>query len=177
MNQTGFLITKTETKNSLVIKKYICTPLIQALFENNNISEDFALIKYGDENAFRFLYVETNMKFYAFMPTAKNKVIKERQTSFQLNLSENFSSSMSFDKERESKDEKIIFYINLLKSMFRIEMILPENGLIGYITRENLKKILKYLSNSTRLLQFLSDHMSLNYDDVTVINGKKYLIN
>ena len=177
MNQTGFLITKTETKNSLVIKKYICTPLIQALFENNNISEDFALIKYGDENAFRFLYVETNMKFYAFMPTAKNKVIKERQTSIQLNLSENFSSTMSFDKERESKDEKIIFYINLLKSMFRIEMILPENGLIGYITRENLKKIFKYLSNSTRLLQFLSDHMSLNYDDVTVVNGKKYLIN
>ena len=177
MNQTGFLITKTETKNSSVIKKYICTPLIQALFENNNISEDFALIKYGDENAFRFLYVETNMKFYAFMPTAKNKIVKERQTSIQLNLSENFSSSISLDKEKESKDEKIIFYINLLKSMFRIEMILPENGLIGYITRENLKKIFKYLSNSTRLLKFLSDHMSLNYDDVTVVRGEKYLIN
>ena len=61
--------------------------------------------------------------------------------------------------------------------MFRIEMILPDNGLIGYITRENLKKIFKYLSNSDRLLQFLSDHMSLNYDDVTVVRGKKYLIN
>ena len=174
MNQTGFLITKTETKNSSVIKKYICTPLIQSLFENNNISEDFALIKYGDENAFRFLYVETNMKFYAFMPLAKNKN-KEKQTSIQLNLSENFSSSINLEKE--SKDEKILFYVNLLKSMFRIEMILPDNGLIGYITRENLKKIFKYLSNSDRLLQFLSDHMSLNYDDVTVVRGKKYLIN
>jgi len=174
LNQTGFLITKTETKNSITIKKYICTPLIQSLFENNNISEDFALIKYGDENAFRFLYVETNMKFYAFMPLAKNKN-KEKQTSIQLNLSENFSSSINLEKE--SKDEKILFYVNLLKSMFRIEMILPDNGLIGYITRENLKKIFKYLSNSDRLLQFLSDHMSLNYDDVTVVRGKKYLIN
>ena len=174
LNQTGFLITKTETKNSITIKKYICTPLIQSLFENNNISEDFALIKYGDENAFRFLYVETNMKFYAFMPLAKNKN-KEKQTSIQLNLSENFSSSINIEKE--SKDEKILFYINLLKCMFRIEMILPDNGLIGYITRENLKKIFKYLSNSDRLLQFLSDHMSLNYDDVTMVRGKKYLIN
>ena len=149
MNQTGFLIIKSETKNSLTIKKYFCTPLIQSLFENNNISEDFALIKYGDENAFRFLYVETNMKFYAFMPTPKIRT-KERQTSIQLNLSENFSSSILLEKE--SKDEKILFYVNLLKSMFKIEMILPDNGIIGYITRENLKKIFKYLSTSTRLL-------------------------
>ena len=54
---------------------------------------------------------------------------------------------------------------------------LNQCGLIGYIARENLKKIFKYLSTSTRLLQFLSDHMSLNYDDVTVVRGKKYLIN
>ena len=56
-------------------------------------------------------------------------------------------------------------------------MILPDNGLIGYITRENLKNIFKHLPDSGRLLQFLSDHMSLNYDDVTTIGDKKYLIN
>ena len=61
--------------------------------------------------------------------------------------------------------------------MFTIEMILPDNGLIGYITRENLKKIFKQLTNSNRLLQFLSDHMSLNNDDVTDVGDKKYLIN
>ena len=60
--------------------------------------------------------------------------------------------------------------------MFKIEMILPENGLIGVITRENLKKIFKK-SSSERLLQFLSDHMSLNNDDVTDVGDKKYLIN
>jgi hypothetical protein len=175
MNQTGFLITKSENKNSKIIKKYICSPLIQSLFENNNIAEDYNIFMYGDENAHRFLYVETNMKFYAFLPDAK-KIKIERQSSINLNFSESFSF-YSTEKEKEAKDEKVNFYINLLKWMFKIEMILPENGLIGYITRENLKKIFKYLSNSTRLLQFLSDHMSLNYDDVTVINGKKYLIN
>ena len=173
MNQTGFLIIKTETINNKTIKKYYCTPLIQSLFENNNISEDFALLKYGDENAHRFLYVETNMKFYAFMPTAK--MPKKDQTSLQLNMSENFTSSSYLEKE--SKDEKNIFYVNLLRNMFRIEMILPDNGLIGYITRENLKNIFKHLPDSGRLLQFLSDHMSLNYDDVTTIGDKKYLIN
>ena len=172
MNQIGFLIIKSENKNSKVIKKYFCTPLIQSLFENNNISEDYNLCMYGDENAHRFLYVETNMKFYAFMPDAK-KIKIERQTPMNLSMSESISSSFN---EKEVKDEKINFYINLLKWMFKIEMILPENGLIGYITRENLKKIFKK-SSSERLLQFLSYHMSLNYDDVTVINNQKYLIN
>lgn len=139
MNQIGFLIIKSENKNSKVIKKYFCTPLIQSLFENNNISEDYNLCMYGDENAHRFLYVETNMKFYAFMPDAK-KIKIERQTPMNLSMSESISSSFN---EKEVKDEKINFYINLLKWMFKIEMILPENGLIGYITRENLKKIFK----------------------------------
>lgn len=175
MNQIGFLIIKTENKNSKIIKKYFCTPLIQSLFEeNNNISEDFALLKYGDENANRFLYVETNMKFYAFMPEAKKKK-KERQTSFIFSLSENFSTSSILEKD--TKDEKNLFYINLFKNLFKIEMILPENGLIGYITRENIKNIIKNLKKSDKLLQFLSDHMSLNYDDVTTVNGTKYLIN
>jgi hypothetical protein len=180
MNQTGFLIMKPETKNGKIIKKYFCTPLIQSLFENNNISEDYSLIKYGDENANRFLYVETNMKFYAFMPEL-NKKKKEKQTALFLGISEmNSSTNLSniIEKEpKESKDERVLFYINLLKSMFTIEMILPDNGLIGYITRENLKKIFKQLTNSNRLLQFLSDHMSLNNDDVTDVGDKKYLIN
>jgi len=174
MNQTGFLLIKSENKNSKVIKKYFCSPLIQSLFENNNITEDYNLSMYGDENANRFLYVETNMKFYAFLPDAK-KIKTEKQYSMNLSMSETFSVS-NIDKEKESKDEKVNFYINLLKWMFKIEMILPENGLIGVITRENLKKIFKK-SSSERLLQFLSDHMSLNYDDVTVIKNKKYLIN
>ena len=175
MNQIGFLIIKTENKNSKTIKKYFCTPLIQSLFEeNNSISEDYALLKYGDENANRFLYVETNMKFYAFMPEAKKKR-KEKQTSFNFSLSENFSSSSLLEKD--TRDERNLFYINLFKNLFKIEMILPENGLIGYITRENIKNILKNLKKSDKLLQFLSDHMSLNYDDVTTLNGIKYLIN
>ena len=174
MNQTGFLLIKSENKNSKVIKKYFCTPLIQSLFENNNITEDYNLFMYGDENANRFLYVETNMKFYAFLPDAK-KIKMEKQTSMNLSISESFSVS-NLEKEKEAKDEKVNFYINLLKWMFKIEMILPENGLIGFITRENLKKIFKK-SSSERLLQFLSDHMSLNYDDVTVIKNNKYLIN
>ena len=175
MNQIGFLIIKIENKNSKTIKKYFCTPLIQSLFdENNSISEDYSLLKYGDENANRFLYVETNMKFYAFMPEAKKKK-KEKQTSFNFSLSENFSSTSLMEKD--TRDERNLFYINLFKNLFKIEMILPENGLIGYITRENIKNIIKYLKKSDKFLQFLSDHMSLNYDDVTTVNGKKYLIN
>ena len=174
MNQTGFLLMKSENKNGKVIKKYFCSPLIQSLFENNNIAEDYNVFMYGDENAHRFLYVETNMKFYAFLPDAK-KIKIERQSSINLNFSESFSF-YSTEKEKEVKDEKVNFYINLLKWMFKIEMILPENGLIGYITRENLKKIFKK-ATSERLLEFLSDHMSLNNDDVTVIKNKKYLIN
>ena len=54
-------------------------------------------------------------------------------------------------------------------------MILP-NLLIGYITRESLKRIFKDVKSES-ILQFLSDHMSLKSDDVTEINGKKYLIN
>ena len=174
MNQTGFLIIKTENKNYTTIKKYFCTPLIQTLFENNNISGDFALLKYGDENAYRFLYVETNMKFYAFMPQMKTKK-KEKLTSIQLNLSENYSFSSIIEKE--SKDELINYYIKLLHLMFRIEFILPDNGIIGYITRENIYNIIKHITSSENLLQFLSDHMSLNYDDVTKVKGKSYLIN
>ena len=186
MNQTGFLLIKEEKKdNSNTIKKYFCTPLIQSLFDNNNISEDYAIIKYGDENAERFLYVETNMRFYAFMPQVKSKKKGQlSQTSFNLNLNENSSSfftendSSNFNKEnnKDTKDEKINFYINILKSLFKIEMKFPENGLIGYITRDNLRKILKN-ADSVSIMQFLSDHMSLNYDDVTTIDGKKYLIN
>ena len=61
--------------------------------------------------------------------------------------------------------------------MFRIEFILPDNGIIGYITRENIYNIIKHITSSENLLQFLSDHMSLNYDDVTKVKGKSYLIN
>ena len=144
------------------------------------------MIKYGDENAERFLYVETNMRFYAFMPQPKNKKKEKGQTqstqsSINLSLNEISNSSIFSELEsnkdnKEIKDEKINFYINLLKAIFKIEMKLPENGLIGYITRDNLRKILKN-SDSSFILQFLSDHMSLNYDDVTTIDGIKYLIN
>ena len=172
MNQTGFISIKEE--KNLNIKKYFCTPLIQSLFDNNNISEDYAIMKYGDENADRFLFVETNMRFYAFMPQIKNKK-KSNQTSINLSLNENYTLS-SFGLDKDNKDEKVNFYVNLLKAIFKIEMIFPDNGLVGYITRENIKKILKN-SDSLSILQFLSDHMSLNYDDVTTIKGKKYLIN
>ena len=131
-------------------------------------------MKYGDENADRFLFVETNMRFYAFMPQIKNKK-KSNQTSINLSLNEN-STLTNFGLDKDNKDEKVNFYVNLLKAIFKIEMIFPDNGLVGYITRENIKKILKN-SDSLSILQFLSDHMSLNYDDVTTIKGKKYLIN
>ena len=49
------------------------------------------------------------MKFYAFMPLAKNKN-KEKQTSIQLNLSENFSSSINLEKNQKMKK----FYFMLI---------------------------------------------------------------
>ena len=48
--------------------------------------------------------------------------------------------------------------------------------LIGYITRECLRNLFKEVKSES-ILQFLSDHMSLKSDDVTEVNGKKYLIN
>ena len=90
-------------------------------------------MKYGDENADRFLFVETNMRFYAFMPQIKNKK-KSNQTSINLSLNEN-STLSSFGLDKDNKDEKVNFYVNLLKAIFKIEMIFPDNGLVGYITR------------------------------------------
>ena len=165
MNQTGFLIVKEDEKS----KKYTCTPLIQCLFENNNLSKNYSLIRYGNENGDRFLFVETNMKFYAYIPYIK-------KNTKSLNLQEfNSSSTLKEEKEGKKQDQKTIFNINLLKTLFKIEMILP-NLLIGYITRESLKRIFKDVKSES-ILQFLSDHMSLKSDDVTEINGKKYLIN
>ena len=66
MHQTGYLIIKQDkTDEKKITKKYCSTPLIQCLFENNNISKAYSILKYGDENAERFLFVETNMRFYA----------------------------------------------------------------------------------------------------------------
>ena len=48
--------------------------------------------------------------------------------------------------------------------------------LIGYITRDCLRKLFKDIK-SEYILQFLSDHMSLKSNDVTEVKGKKYLIN
>lgn len=175
MNQTGFLIIKDDDnkKNS---KKYFCTPLIQGLFENNDLSKNYSLIRYGDENAERFLFVETNMKFYAYMPYNKKSNKNKENPNNSLSLMD-FSSSTTIREEKEDKkqDYRTQFNINLLKTLFKIEMILP-NMLIGYITRERLKRLFKN-AKSDSILQFLSDHMSLKSDDVTEVRGKKYLIN
>jgi hypothetical protein len=175
MNQTGFLIEKKD--KSLKQKKYFCTPLIQCLIEYNNISKNYSLIKYGDENAERFLFVETNMKFYAYMPYNKNSNNNQNLSLNALSSINSSMSSISAENEDNSIDYKKLFNTNLLTTMFTIEMILP-NMLIGYITRENLRKLYKNSdSNCEKFLKFLSDHMSLKYDDVTEINGNKYFIN
>ena len=172
MNQTGFIIIKEDkTKKE---KKTCCTPLIQCLFENNNITKNYSLLKYGDENAERFLFVETNMKFYAYLSYIKKT--QKNKDNLSLNLSDTFtSSSIKEEKEEKTQDQKTIFNINLLKTIFNIEIRLP-NMIIGYITRDNLRKLFKDIK-SELILQFLSNHMSLKYDDVTEVNGKKYLIN
>ena len=176
MDQTGFLIIKDDKVKGQ--KKIYCTPLIQCLFENNNISKNYSLLKYDDENAERFLFVETNMKFYAYLPYVKKAPKNNSNTNLNisLNFSETFtSSSIKEEKEEKSQDQKTIFNKNLLKTIFSIELILP-NMLIGYITRECLRNLFKEVKSES-ILQFLSDHMSLKSDDVTEINGKKYLIN
>ena len=174
MSQIGFLIIKQDKSSNK--RRICCTPLIQCLFENNNISKQYSLLKYGDENAERFLFVETNMKFYAYMPFIK-KNSKNVNLNLSFNNSESYNSSfLSMKEEREEKqDQKTLFNINLLKTIFNIEIILP-NMLIGYITRECLRKLFKS-SKSELILQFLSEHMSLKYDDVTEVDGTKYLIN
>ena len=176
MSQAGFIIIKQDKSNNT--RKICCTPLIQCLFENINISRQYSLLRYGDENAERFLFVETNMKFYAYMPFIK-KNIKNKDNSnlsFSYNTSESFiSTSIKEEREEKTQDQKTLFNINLLKTIFNIEIILP-NMLIGYITRDCLRKLFKD-SKSEFILQFLSEHMSLKSDDVTEIKGKKYLIN
>jgi len=179
MHQTGYLIIKQDkTDDKKITKKYCSTPLIQCLFENNNISKAYSILKYGDENAERFLFVETNMRFYAYMPYVK-KVSKNKDglnTSLNLTMTSSTASIYSKDeKEEKVQDQKTLFNINLLKTIFNIEIILP-NMLIGYITRECLRKLFKD-TKSELILQFLSEHMSLKCDDITEINGKKYLIN
>ena len=127
MNQTGFLIEKIEKKESSKQIKYFCTPLIQCLIEKNNISKNYSLIKYGNENAERFLFVETNMKFYAYL-TNYNISSKSNNKSLSLNSSSSFISSMSTistENEDNSIDYKTIFYSNLFKTIFNIEMIFP----------------------------------------------------
>ena len=175
MNQTGFLIIREENDKKSS-KKYFCTPLIQGLFENNDLSKNYSLIKYGDENAERFLFVETNMKFYAYMPYVKKSNKNKENPNNSLSLMD-FSSSTTLREEKEDKkqDARTLFNINLLKTLFKIELILP-NMLIGNITRERLRKLFKN-AKSEHILQFLSDHMSLKSDDVTEVKGKKYLIN
>ena len=177
MDQTGFLIIKDDKIKKQ--RRIYCSPLIQCLFENNNISKKYSLLKYGDENADRFLFMETNMKFYAYMSYTKRSSKNKDSSSLSLssNISDTFMSTSSIKEEKEEKtqDQKTLFNINLLKNIFNIETILP-NMLIGYITRENLKKLFKGVK-SQFLLQFLSDHMSLKSNDVTDVNGKKYLIN
>ena len=177
MDQTGFLIIKEDKIKKQ--KKIYCTPLIQCLFENNNISKNYSLLKYGDENAERFLFVETNMRFYAYMPYVKK--VPKNNSNLNLNLSLNFSetftssSNIKEEKEKDTQDQKTTFNKNLLKTIFNIDIILP-NMLIGYITRECLRNLFKEVKSES-ILQFLSDHMSLKSDDVTEVNGKKYLIN
>ena len=176
MDQTGFLIIKEDKIKKQ--RRIYCTPLIQCLFENNNISKKYSLYKYGDENVDRFLFVETNMKFYAYMSCIKKSSKNKDSSSLNLSInSDTFNSISSIKEEKEEKiqDQKTIFNINLLKTIFSIEIILP-NMLIGYITRENLKKLFRGVK-SQFLLQFLSDHMNLKSNDATEVNGKKYLIN
>ena len=177
MTQIGFLNVKqekTDGKNN--VKRYYTTPLIQCLFENNNISKSYSKLKYGDENAERFLFVETNMKFYAYMPYVQNSSKNRDSLNSSLNLSSCASStSLSTKDEEKVQDQKTKFNFNLFKTIFSIEMQLP-NMLIGYITRECLKKLFKDVK-SPLILKFLSDRMSLKSDDVTEVGGKKYLIN
>ena len=178
MNQIGLLMIKQEkTDKKTVSKKYCTTPLLQCLFENNNISKEYSKLKYGDENAERFLFVETNMKFYAYMPYVKKNSKNKDNSNNSLMLTSCASTSTLDKNEKEEKaiDQKTIFNTNLLKTIFSIEMCYP-NMLIGYITRDCLRKLFKN-TKSPLILQFLSDHMSLKSDDMTEINGKKYLIN
>lgn len=177
MDQTGFLIIKEDKLKKQ--RRICCTPLIQCLFENNNISKKYSLLRYGDENAERFLFVETNMKFYAYMSYLKKSSKNKDNSSLNLslNITDTYNSISTIKEEREEKfqDQKTLFNINLLTNIFSIEIILP-NMLIGYITRENLRKLFKDIK-SEYILQFLSDHMSLKSNDVTEVKGKKYLIN
>jgi hypothetical protein len=177
MTQIGFLNVKqekTDKKNN--IKRYYTTPLIQCLFENNNISKSYSKLKYGDENAERFLFVETNMRFYAYMPYVQKSSKNRDNSNSSLSLSSSASSSSLSTKDEEKvQDQKTIFNINLLKTIFNVEIQLP-NMLIGYISRECLKKLFKVVK-SPLILKFLSDRMSLKSDDVTEVGGKKYLIN
>ena len=55
MDQTGFLIIKDDKIKKQ--RRIYCSPLIQCLFENNNISKKYYLLKYGDENADRYLFM------------------------------------------------------------------------------------------------------------------------
>ena len=48
--------------------------------------------------------------------------------------------------------------------------------IIRYITRESLRKLFKD-AKSELVLEFLSKHISVKSDNITKINGKKYLIN
>ena len=48
--------------------------------------------------------------------------------------------------------------------------------IIRYITRESLRKLFND-AKSELILEFLIKHISVKSDDITKINGKKYLIN
>ena len=187
MNQSGYIITKEDKKTKL--KKYCCTPLIQCLFEENELTKNYSLIKYNNINAERFLFIETNLKFYAYLPNdiktkdPNNIITNKYNITTSVNSSGNLPTLSRADSmvsnykpgEEKNDDEKNLFNINLLKHLFSIEIVLP-NMLIGYITRESLVNIFKDIK-SENLLEFLSDHMSVLSDDTTIVKGKKYFLN